>query len=65
MEEIIYAVNEDIEKVENLLFDNFIEPLDIYQINRYPYELIVHIKRSDDAEFKRVLYDYGIGFEWA
>jgi hypothetical protein len=64
MGEIIYAVNADIEVVENILFDNFITPLDIYQINRYPFELVVHIDPKDDAEFKRVLHDNYIGFEW-
>lgn len=64
MREIIYTVNADIEQVENILFDNFVTPIDIYQINRYPFELIVHVAVEDDAKFKRALVDNYIGFEW-
>jgi hypothetical protein len=62
--EVVYDVNEDIEKVENVIWDYGITPNDIYMVNRYPWETIAHIAEQDAQRFEEALDEYGIGWRY-
>lgn len=62
--EIVYDVNEDIEQVENVIWDYGITPIDIYMVNRYPWETVAHIDERDAKRFEEALDEYGIGWRY-